>query len=427
MKRDPRALANGEYDVFVIGGGIFGAGVARDAALRGLRVALAEQGDFASATSSRSSKLIHGGFRYLEQRAFGLVRESCRERAILLQTAPHLVHATPFLMPVYEGSPRSLMTMRVGMRLYDWLSPAGSLPRHVSLSPDQLRMKEPALDGRGLRGGLLYRDCQEDDARLCLDTLLHAVDHGAICVNYCRVTKLETHGDRVVAARVVDAQGGGEQEIRAKVFVNAAGPWVEQVCNLASLRGPSVRLQPTKGVHLLLPRLTQAHAITLQAKRDGRIMFMLPWQDCSLVGTTDTDFSGDPGDVRADAEDIDYLLGEVNRLLPGANVSAADVITSFAGVRSLVASDTRSPSARSREQVIARHGQNLISIAGGKYTTYRAIAEDVTNRICDVLGIKAPCVTATTMIPSRVTQSEGPRLADYPAVFVSDVRRACTE
>lgn len=425
MRREPRALADVEFDVLVIGGGIFGAGVARDAVLRGLRVALVEQADFASGTSSRSSKLIHGGFRYLEQRAVGLVRESCRERATLLKMAPHLVRATQFLLPVYDGDPRSLMVLRAGMRLYDLLSPSGSLPRHQSLDADRLRMKEPALAGAGLRGGLLYRDAQTDDARLCLETLLHAGDHGAVCVNYCRLDSLQVSGDRVVSARVRDERGGDTIEVRAKAYVNAAGPWVMQVAGLAPFDGSVVRLQPTKGVHIVLPRLAQSHAITFQSRRDGRIMFVLPWEDCSLVGTTDTDYAGDPGSVEVEPADIEYLVGAVNDLFPEAKVSASDVIASFAGLRALLKSDAASPSARSREQAIVRQGRNLFSVAGGKYTTYRAIAEDVVDGVCAVLGVTAPCVTARTPIPPRAGMPEGRKLSDRPTVYESDVRRAC--
>lgn len=427
MTREPRALADGEFDVLVIGGGIFGAGVARDAALRGLRVALVDQADFASGTSSRSSKLIHGGFRYLEQRAFGLVRESCRERATLLKMAPHLVRTTPFLLPVYDGDPRSILVLRAGMRLYDLMSPAGSLPRHQSLDADRLRMKEPGLASAGLRGGLLYFDAQTDDARLCLETILHAADHGAVCVNYCRAQSMTMRGDRVESVQVRDECLGNSIDVRAKSYVNVAGPWVTQVAGLASSETSAIRLQPTKGVHVVLPRLAQSHAITFQSRRDGRIMFVLPWDDCSLVGTTDTDYTGDPGKVDVEPSDIDYLIGEVNELFPETKVSASDVIASFAGLRSLLKSDAASPSARSREQAIVRQGKNLFSVAGGKYTTYRAIAEEVVDRVCGLLDVKAPCATATTPIPPRAGKPSGLKLSDRPTVFESDVRRACAD
>ncbi len=427
MKRDLRSLAGGGFDVLVMGGGIFGAGVARDAALRGLRVGLVEKSDFAGGTSSRSSKLIHGGFRYLEQGAFSLVRESCRERAILLKTAPHAVRDRSFLLPVYTGNSRPLWKMRAGMLLYDALAPVGSTPPHQVLSADRARMKEPGLAADGLRGAILYHDAQTDDARLCLDVLEHAADSGAVCANYCRVEGFAATSDEVQAARVRDVLRGDLFEVTARVFVNVTGPWVEQVAGWAPPGGAPVRLQPTKGSHFLVPRLTQDHAITFQGRQDGRIMFVLPWNDLSLVGTTDTDFDGDADAVGADPADVAYLLRELAWLFPGANRTESDVIATFAGVRALLRSDGRAPSARSRELAMVRQGRNLISVAGGKYTTYRAIAEDVVDGVCEVLGIKRRCVTATTMIPCRVSESAGIKLSECPPVYESDVRRACDE
>jgi len=404
MKRDSAALATGRFDLLVIGGGIVGAGIARDASLRGLRVALIDKADFASGTSSRSSKLIHGGLRYLEQLNFRLVAESCRERSLLRELAPHLVHPCEFLFPVYTGDARALWKIRIGLTLYDVLSRSS----HRALTPDQVHELEPSLNRQNLRGAVLYHDCREDDARFCLETILHAADLGATCANYCELTGLTSE-----VAHVRNNLTGDTIDVRAQHFINAAGPWVEQVAGSASADTRPVALSPTKGVHLVLPALTQGRAITFQTRRDNRIAFVIPWDDCSLVGTTDTDWTGDPATAHATASDVDYLFTEVRRLFP----NAGKVITTFAGVRALLRSDTRQPSTRSREHRLVRHTPNFLSVAGGKYTTFRLIAEQAVNEITRV-----PCQTATT--PWPVCQRDP--LTDEMAMTVSDYMRRRT-
>ena len=427
MNRDLAALTQSAFDLLVIGGGIFGAGVARDAALRGLRVALIDRADFASGTSSRSSKLIHGGFRYLEQHAFGLVAEACREREILLRIAPHLVRPLPFVFPVYADDARSLNKIRLGMTLYDLMARNPRAKRHQSLSPERTLMKEPALARHGLRGAVRFFDCQEDDARFCLDTIIHAAECGAVCANYCELTGFVTREDRIVAAKVADRLSKNVPfEIHARSFVNAAGPWVDRVANLTPFDGKRGAFSPTKGVHLLLPRLTQEHAIAFQSRHDGRVLLVVPWGDCSLVGTTDTDWRGDPAEVRAEPSDIDYLLREVRALFPDKRITGSDIITTFAGVRALLRSDVAAPTARSREHQVTRLGQNLLSITGGKYTTFRAISYGVVNQVYAVLGIRpAPCRTAETPLPQHRPPAAGEKIADVPAVFASDIAHAC--
>jgi glycerol-3-phosphate dehydrogenase len=428
MNRDLSALTRQEFDVLVIGGGIFGAGVARDAALRGLRVALVEQSDFASGTSSRSSKLIHGGFRYLAQRNFKLVFEACRERRILQRIAPHLVKPLPFLFPVYRNDPTSLATLRLGMTLYDGLALYRNVAPHRALSAAQALTLEPALARDGLLGAVQFYDCQEDDARFCVENVMHAAELGAVCANYCAVTGFATRGDRIVAATASDQLGADTLEIAARVFVNAAGPWVEKVCSLTPFSAPQPLLSPTKGVHLLLPRLTQRHAVVFSNHRDGRILLVLPWGEGSLVGATDTDFRGDPGDVRVERSDVDYLLPEIRRLFPGAAVSESDLIATSAGVRPLLHSDAVNPSARSREHRILRQGQNLLSIAGGKYTTYRLIAQQAVDAVCQILDrTSASCLTATTPLPEHRPAPAGDKIADSPLVYASDIVYACEQ
>ena len=395
MKRDLQALATEHFDVLIIGGGILGAGIARDATLRGLRVALIDKGDFAGGTSSRTSKLIHGGFRYLEQRAFGLVAESCRERRILRELAPERVRPQPFLLPVYEGNRHSLGMMRLGMTLYDLLARYQNVASHQTLTAARALQQEPTLEPRGLRGAILFYDCQEDDARFCLDNTLHAAELGTVCANYCELTGFDAGNGRIRSARVNDKLTGNSFEIVARSFVNATGPWIERV---AGLVGQSFALSPTKGVHLVLPRLTEK-GIFFQSKTDGRMMFIVPFGDCSLVGTTDTDFSGNPDDVHASPADVEYLLRELTGLLPARKI---DVITTYAGVRPLLRAAGRTPSARSREHRLAQAGANLISVAGGKYTTYRAIAAEVVDAVYGLLGNKpVRCRTAETPIPCR--------------------------
>ena len=440
-RRQLSALGAGHsFDVLVIGGGIFGAGVARDAALRGLRVALIDKGDFASGTSSRSSKLIHGGFRYLEQGSLRLVMEACRERHILQRIAPHLVRPLPFLLPVYRGDARSLGKARIGMTLYDMLALYRNAAPHRCLAPAATLDAEPGLARRNLLGSIRYYDCQEDDARFCLENILHAAEVGATCVNYCELAGLVMDKDRLVAATVRDTIGDQTFDICARMFVNAAGPWMERVAGLVPSRNGDRRspmLRPTKGIHVVLPRLTGAHAIAFQAPRDGRIMFVLPWHDGSIAGTTDTDFRGDLSDVNAEADDVEYVLSAVRAILPGAPAESSDVITTFAGIRPLLngggggdagaaASWSAHPSSSSREWRIIRHAENFLSIAGGKYTTYRATAERVVDAVAKMLDARVrKCETADTPLPNRRPSPAGERLADRPSVYESDILHAC--
>ncbi len=426
MNRDLLALSEQYFDLLVIGGGIFGAGVARDAALRGLRVALIEKSDFASGTSSHSSKLIHGGFRYLQQRDFRLVFEACRERHILQRTAPHLVRPLPFLFPIYEGGEISLTKLRLGMSLYDWLALRRNVAPHRTLSVERTLMTEPSLSRKGLRGAVAFYDCQEDDARFCIDHILHAVELGASCINYCTLTGLITREDRIVAARVRDEVGSCTFEISARVFVNAAGPWVERVCGMTPFGASAVRLSPAKGVHLIVPRLTRQHAIAFQARSDHRVLFVIPWGDYSLLGTTDTNFDGDPARARVEQADVDYLLAEARALFPDAPLSETDVITTTVGVRSVAASAVASPSARSREHRVVRTGRNLLSIIGGKYTTHRIIAQQIVDAAYGLSNVAAPaCRTAEVPVPNRRPAAAGEKISEAPEVHASDIIHAC--
>ena len=379
------ALQHERFDLIIIGGGINGAGIARDAALRGLRVALVEQSDFASGTSSRSSKLIHGGLRYLEQGEIRLVLEATRERERLRRLAPHLVRPMRFVYPIYAGGPVSRWKLAAGLWAYDFLAGIRSVHLHRMLGAAAVARKEPGLRTDGLRGAGVYWDCWTDDARLVLETLLSARDAGAVAVSYARVIGFVKEAGRVVGVQLTDSVGGREVTVRGRAVVNAAGPWVDVVSAMDEPGPP--RIRPTKGVHIVVPRTRIGHeaAIVLHAVQDGRVMFVIPWDECSLIGTTDTDHPGGaevPPTV--EREDVAYLLDTVNHYFPAAKLTPADVVSAFAGLRPLVAPEAgsgESPSDVSREEEIFTSRSGVITIAGGKLTTYRLIAAEVVDRV----------------------------------------------
>jgi len=383
------SLGDGPFDVLVIGGGINGAGIARDAVLRGMRTALVERGDFASGTSSRSSKLIHGGLRYLEQGNIRLVLEAVRERERLRRLAPHLVRPQPFLFPVYRGGPMGWLKLAAGLTAYDLLAGFRQVRRHRMLGRRAMEAAEPTLRREGLRGGGLYWDYRTDDARLVLETAMAAAREGAAVVSYAEVAAFEKERGRIVGARVIDRLGGDEILVRTRTVVNAAGPWVDKVIALDAPAPPRLRL--TKGVHVVVPRARVGHssAIVLRALADGRVMFVIPWGDHSMIGTTDTDHPGGP-DVAptVEAKDIAYLLDTVNHYFPAARLEPRDVVSAFAGLRPLIAAPVGaglSPSEVSREEEIFASASGLVSIAGGKLTTYRLLAANVVDRVVAIL------------------------------------------
>lgn len=382
-----------EVDLLVIGGGIVGAGVARDAARRGLSVAVVEMNDLASGTSSRSSKLVHGGLRYLEQYELGLVFESVSERRILMDLAPHLVNPLGFLFPVYQGSRHNLLVIRAGMWLYDGLSLFRSPKRHRQLSGKDVQLEEPALKSEGLKGAPLYYDCSTDDARLTLENAIDAARHGAIVATYAKVEGFVVGGGgRIRGARIRDLEGGGVKELRARAVVNATGPWTDTTLALADGSGGGkapAMLRPTKGVHIVVEhaRLPVHHAVVCYHPDDGRVLFAIPWGDRTYVGTTDTDFEGDPADVAATHDDVRYLLRATSAYFPAQNVVEADVISTWAGLRPLIAEAGVSESQVSREHHIAVGGNGLITIAGGKLTTYRRMSAEIVDTVVRVLEL----------------------------------------
>jgi glycerol-3-phosphate dehydrogenase len=376
-------MAAQPVDLLVIGGGITGAGIARDAALRGFRTALVDKGDFGAGTSSHSSRLIHGGIRYLEQGNVRLVFEASRERRVLLRIAPHLVRPLAFLFPVYKGARVPAWKLRAGMWLYDALAAFRNVKRHRWLGPKEVRRAEPALRDRGLSGAALYYDAQADDARLVLATVRSAARAGALVANHAEVTSLLKPDGRVRGAIVRDALGGEVGTVRALVVVNASGPWVDAVRRLDDPSAPPV-LRLTKGAHVAVPRrrIGHEHAITLFSPLDGRVMFVLPWGDLSYVGTTDTDADTAPDAVRVTAQDVTYLLRSANAAFPEAHLAPNDVVSVWAGLRPLLRQDgAAAPSQVSREHRVVESAQGLITIAGGKLTTYRVMARDVADRV----------------------------------------------
>jgi len=374
-------LAAEEFDLLVIGGGITGVAIVRDASLRGFHTALVEKNDFGSGTSSRSTRLIHGGIRYLEYGEFKLVFDASSERRLMRKIAPRLVRPLAFLYPLYRGQKPAPWKLRVGMVLYDALSLFRNVQRHRWLPPSEVEQREPLVAGRGLLSAARYYDAQVDDARLTLLTAKAAHLHGAVMANYARVVGLMKAGGRTIGAQVVDEINKREIEVRAKVVVNATGVWADNVLKMDEQAHQPI-IRPTKGVHLVIPRarLSSLHAVVFSVPRDGRHIFLIPWGDFTLIGTTDTDYEGDRDAPATDLEDVEYLLEAVHHTFPGAQVQHDDVISTWAGLRPLV-SAPGNPSALSRQHVIVESPSGLITIAGGKLTIQRLMAEQVTDLV----------------------------------------------
>ncbi|NPV60051.1 MAG: glycerol-3-phosphate dehydrogenase/oxidase [Actinobacteria bacterium] len=385
------------FDVLVIGGGVTGACAARDAARRGLATALVEKNDWAFGTSSRSSKLVHGGLRYLELFDFKLVFEACRERRRLLLNAPHVVWPQPFIFPVYKGDKNPLFVIAMGLWLYDILALFRNVQNHQLHGKKRILEVEPELDASRLKGGGQFYDCSTDDARLTLSHVQSAYLEGALCLSYARVVNMLREGGAVRGARMRDEVGGGEFDIEARVVLNCTGPWTDAVCRLDE---PDAlpKLRPTKGSHVIVPweRVKAHNALPIISPRDQRLLFLVPWGDYALIGTTDTDYDGDYDEIRASGEDVDYILEAANHALPRARLERGDVISTYAGLRPLVVEgggrDVKE-SQVSREHSIYESHSGLISIAGGKLTTARSMAEELVDlaarRLEERFGVRA--------------------------------------
>lgn len=385
-------LASEAFDVLVIGGGISGAAVARDAARRGFRTGLVEARDFAEGTSSRSSRLVHGGLRYLEHFELDLVFEASQERRTLLRIAPHLVRPLEFLFPIFDTGRVGKLKLDAGLWLYDALSLFRNIERHQMLDEEELLEREPGLRREGLLGGARYFDAQVDDARLVVTTILSAAEAGAAVANRVEAMEIDTSdwpGHRV---SVRDLEGGGELRIDALAVVNATGPWSEDTLRRAGIERPT-RLAPSRGTHIHVPRHRIGHesAFIFEAPSDRRIMFVLPWrEDLTLIGTTDVFHEGAPGEVAATAGEVAYLLDATNHLFPDAELRPADVLSAWAGVRPLVAPERREgdgadAGAVSREFEIHDGPEGVFTLMGGKLTSHRGMAEETVDRVARFL------------------------------------------
>lgn len=397
MKRDFSLLAGRHFDLLVCGGGIYGAWTAYDAALRGLSVAIVEQGDWAGATSSASSKLIHGGLRYLETWDFKLVRKAIRERQRLLQLAPHRVWPLRFGVPIYKESRIGTLQLKAGLTLYDFMARfPGTEIAHRHFDRAAFAERFPALNSDGLKGGFTYGDAQTDDARLVLELIAGAMAAGAVCVNYCQMTGLIESGGQACCATVQDRVNDKNAQVLARQIVYTAGQWTA-----ATQQGRDwCRL--SKGVHLVMPPTKTPtnieEALLLTAKSDGRVFFMIPWYGMTLIGTTDNDYKGDIGHVAVEKDEVAYLLAAANHYLKSA-WTEADIVGSYAGVRVMKRSDQASPSAVSRDWELKTAGNGVHYSIGGKLTSAREDAAGIVDLVCAQLGVETACATKTRPFP----------------------------
>ena len=398
-QRDLVKLAETRFDVAIIGGGMIGTGVARDASMRGLKTILFEKEDFCYGTSSRSSRMIHGGLRYLVNYDFGLVREGLREREILLRIAPHLVKPLKFLIPAYGGFLHR-MKLKIGMILYDLLSYDKSLPSHKYLNREKALNAEPGLLEAGLQGAYVYYDSQISlTERLCMENVVSAGSHGAVLLNHAKAIGLIRKNGVVSGVKVQDTLTGKAAEFHARLVVNVGGPWLDEI--VREIRGDQSPLaRTTKGIHLVTPKVTNDALVLFAA--DGRAYFVMPWLGFELVGTTDTDYEQDMNAVKADVDDVEYLQSEVRRAFPGN--SWDKIYYTYAGVRSLLRIEGVSESSVTRRHVIYDHERKegmkgLVSVIGGKLTAYRGIAEQIVDVVASKLDSGSRCTTAEEKLP----------------------------
>ncbi len=397
-----------QFDLLVIGGGITGCGVARDAAMRGLRVALFEGDDFASGTSGRSSRLVHGGIRYLERAQLHLVHESIRERQTLLRIAPHIVKPLAFTWPLYRGARVGKLKLSAGLLVYRLMA-LGRSRRHFTLNAAETIAREPGLEGAGLTGGAVYYDACTDDARLTVVNALSARENGAMVANHTRVTELLRKNGKAIGATIMPRYDCEAYEVRARVIVNATGVWE----NSFITDERALHRRGSKGVHISVPRgrVGNHDALTLISPIDGRVMFCLPAGSQTIIGTTDTWTDEPPDTVHASPDDVDYLLRSANAYFPRAQLTRDDVVSAWAGIRPLARASSTNPSAVSREHSIVTDSSGVISVTGGKLTTYRSMAAEIVDLVQKSLGHnrqRAP--TDSTELPGADREKEIARL-----------------
>jgi glycerol-3-phosphate dehydrogenase len=401
-------LSGEKFDLLVIGGGITGCGVARDATMRGLRVALVERDDFASGTSGRSSRLIHGGIRYLEHGQLHLVYESIRERQTLLRIAPHLVKPLAFTWPIYRGARVGKARLSTGLFAY-YVMAGGRTRKHSTLSASETLEREPSLEKTGLTGGAVYYDACTDDARLTVANAIAAQQNGATVVSHARVTEILREGGKAVGAVVSHQHPAGTNSVRARLIVNATGVWNAQFTADKGAR----RDRGSKGAHIAVPRerIGNRDALTLISPIDGRVMFCLPAGTEAIIGTTDNWTDESPETVHASVADVDYLLRCANAYFPDARLTQGDVVSAWAGIRPLATAAASNPTAVSREHSIVTDGSGVIHVTGGKLTTYRSMAAEIVDQVQKSLGEerdRAP--TDSVELPGAEREAEIARL-----------------
>ena len=383
-------LVEQPLDVLVIGGGIVGAGVARDAAMRGLRTGLVEQHDFSSGTSSRSSRLLHGGMRYLAQGRVGLVREASKEKTILRRIAPHLAQPLEFIFPTRKASGWPRWKLGVGVKVYDLLCGVGQGGGSGSMGVEEALRRVPGLNTDQLTGAVRYYDALTNDARLVLDTLNSAAKHGAIACNYVRLVNATAEGD-VWRCELESVDTQAKHVVLARSIVNATGPWSDRIPH------SSTTLRLTKGVHLVVDRKRLPVTDAVVLAEGNRILFVIPWGERVILGTTDTDYRGPLENPSCDPEDVAYILDVVNDAFPATRLNNADVVSTWSGLRPLVADPNGNPSDISRRHKIAMSHPGWWDVTGGKLTTYRLMAEEAVDSIAKYLDVKTPpCSTART-------------------------------
>jgi glycerol-3-phosphate dehydrogenase len=417
------AMAKGTYDVLVIGGGITGAGIALDAQTRGMKTALVEMQDFAAGTSSRSTKLVHGGLRYLKQLEIKMVAEVGKERAIVYENGPHVTTPEWMLLPIYKGGTFGAFTTSIGLYVYDLLAGVKKKERRSMLSPEEALHREPLLRRDGLLGGGYYVEYRTDDARLTMEVLKKAAEAGATAVNYAKASELLYDNGRLTGVRVTDLRSGASYEVRARTVVNATGPWVDGLREQdGSKRGKTVRL--TKGVHLVFDgsRFPLRQAVYFDTP-DGRMLFAIPRDGKTYIGTTDTDYNGDMAKPAMSVADRTYILKAANEMFPTLGLTERDVESCWAGLRPLVYQEGKPPSEISRKDEIFVSPSGLVTIAGGKLTGYRKMGETIVDLLErrlreDGVGPYGPCVTRT--LPISGGDIGGP--AAFPAYMAARMK-----
>jgi len=418
------------YDLIIIGGGVNGAGIARDAAARGLRTCLLEQGDLCQGTTRWSSRLVHGGLRYLEHAELGLVFESLHEREKLLKIAPHLVQPLRLLIPIYRGARRGRLMIAAGMWLYDLLSIGKSMPNHQMLNTAAALAELPALHREGLLGAAAYYDAQVTFAeRLVVENALAAREAGAQIRTYSRVDRVLSADRRVQGVRYTDLRNDRQSDLLAPVVVNASGPWVDRV--LENTAEPPRRFMGgTRGTHIIVSKIPGQPRVAcyLEAESDGRPFFIIPWNDMLLIGTTDIRFDGNPGEVAAEDHEIDYLLSETNRVFPDAALNRKCIHYHYTGVRPLPRKEKKAEGDITRRHIIKHHrhiAKGFYSVIGGKLTTYRNLAEEMTDRAVRRLRHKgAKCRTASESLPGAMIDKAAVVDALDACDFISPESRA---